>query len=359
MTGFLGAWNQLAAGVERWIGTHARGQIALASLIVTALIGYVDYLSGSEVTLSVIYVVPITAAAWFVGALTGMGVALLSVSLWLLGDYFLGLRVAGLHVWMINGVMRLLFYSFLIFVLARLKQSKTDLEARVEDRAAALARETAERERLEHDMLEISEREQRRLGQDLHDGLCQHLTGTALAGHVLAERLSQKEPAEAEKARRIVDLIEEAISLARRMAKGLHPVEMQADGLMQALEDFCDTTSEMFAIRCRFDCPMPVLIRSQATATHLFRIAQEAVSNAIKHGRARQIVVSLEEVEAGVRLSVYDDGAGLGLLSAASSGMGLRIMADRAKMMGAQFSIAARAAGGTELQCLLLDAGVH
>jgi signal transduction histidine kinase len=354
-----GPWSRTIGRVEGWIGAHSRFQIASASLLVTLLIGYVDYVSGSEITLSVIYAVPIAATAWFVSAPAAMGMALLSVFLWLGSDYILGLRVAGFHVWLINGVMRLLFYFFLIFVLARLRQSRDDLEARVEDRALALARETAERERLEQEMLEISEREQRRLGQDLHDGLCQHLTGTALAGYVLAERLSQKEPAEAEKARRIVDLIEEAISLARRMAKGLYPVEMQADGLMQALEEFAATTSEMFSISCRFDCPTPVLIRSPATATHLYRIAQEAVSNAMKHGRATNIVIALEEVEAGVRLSVYDDGSGLPPLAGTTSGMGLRIMADRAKMMGAQFSITSRADGGVELNCLLLNAGVN
>lgn len=345
------------AGFERWVGTHSRRQIGSICLIGTLLLGYIDYLLGTEITLSVVYAVPISVAAWFVGPAAATATALLSVSIWIMGDLAAGLLVSGLHVPAVNAVMRLLFYLFLIFVLARLKASKEDLEARVEDRVLALAKETAERERLEQEMLEISEREQRRLGQDLHDGLCQHLTGTALAGHVLAERLSASTPAEAEKARRIVDLIEEAISLARRMAKGLHPVEMQADGLMQALEDFALTTSEMFGISCRFDCPMPVLIRSPATATHLFRIAQEAVSNAIKHGRASTIVITLEEVDHGVQLSVHDNGSGMAA-GPDSSGMGLRIMADRAKMMGARFSIGAHQSGGVELNCLLPDPGL-
>jgi signal transduction histidine kinase len=229
------------------------------------------------------------------------------------------------------------------------------LEARVEERALALARETAERQRLEHEMLEISEREQRRIGQDLHDGLCQHLTGTALAGHVLAEQLTGPQAAGA---RRVVDLIEEAISLARRMAKGLHPVEMQADGLMQALEEFTATTSEMFGLRCRFECHTPILIHSPATATHLYRIAQEAVSNAIKHGQASDILVSLEDTEQGLRLSVTDNGAGL-QAPARPAGMGLRIMADRAKMIGGLFSIAEGRRGGVELSCFLPQAGAH
>jgi hypothetical protein len=90
-----------------------------------------DYASGSEITLSVIYAVPVATAAWFVGPGAAIGIALLSVCSWLMGDFLLGLRFVGLHIWLINGVMRLMFYLFLIFVLARLKKSKTDLEARV------------------------------------------------------------------------------------------------------------------------------------------------------------------------------------------------------------------------------------
>ena len=223
----------------------------------------------------------------------------------------------------------------------------------MQDRAQALARETAERERLEHEILEISEREQRRIGHDLHDGLCQHLTGTALASHVLAEKLSASAQPEAEKARRIVDLLEEGINLARSMAKGLHPVELQADGLMQALEEFAATTSELFGIQCRFECQTPILIHTPATATHLFRIAQESVSNAIKHGRASHIVISLEESDAGIRLAVLDNGHGIAVGAASAKGMGLRIMADRAKMIGAEFAVQAQHPHGVELSCLL------
>src|SRR5262249_51632315 len=139
-------------------------------------------------------------------------------------------------VW--NGAIRLSFYAVTVFLLGRLSWLQRDLERRVEDRAQALTREIAERERLERDLLEVSEREQRRIGQDLHDGLCQHLTGTALASHVLTEKLAERGIPESTDSRRIVDYVEEAITLARGMAKGLHPVEMSADGLMQALDEF-------------------------------------------------------------------------------------------------------------------------
>jgi signal transduction histidine kinase len=216
-----------------------------------------------------------------------------------------------------------------------------------------LAKETAERERLEQEMLDISEREQRRIGRDLHDSLCQHLTGTAVAGHVLAETLSSAGRSEAASARKIVGLVEEAVGLARGIAKGLLPVEMGAEGLMQALEEFASTTSEIFGIQCRFLCHAPVLIQTPAAATHLYRIAQEAVGNAIKHSHAHEISILLDESDSGIRLVISDDGDGFPDPLPDNGGMGLRIMADRAKMIGGRFIVERNPDHGMELSCLI------
>jgi signal transduction histidine kinase len=339
--------------LEHWIARKSRARVSLACVLATFLVGYFDYLSGPEIVISVVYAIPIAIAALFVGTVPAVGISILAILVSLESDLAAGLRLTAIEVPAINGALRLLFFLFLVFVLSRLRQLQNGLEVRVEERAQALAHETAERERLEQEMLEISEREQRRIGQDLHDGLCQHLTGTALASHVLAEKLNAQGRSETEAAHRIVDLVEEAISLARGMAKGLHPVELRADGLMQALEEFATTTTELFGVACRFECPSPVLIHSPATATHLYRIAQEAVSNAIKHGQAKSIVVVLEETEEGIRLGVSDDGRGLDEAAANAKGMGLRIMADRAKMIGGRFKVDTHRPRGVELSCLI------
>jgi signal transduction histidine kinase len=348
--------------VERWLSKPPGRHVGFFCLLAVLSIGYVDYLLGTNINLSVVYAIPISAAALFVGTIPALGLALLSVMISQFGDYLFIEHAAPMrypyvpppgYIWVTNGTLRLLFFAFLVVVLARLHRLHTDLEQRAQERAVALARETAERERLEHEMLEISEREQRRIGRDLHDGLCQHLTGTALASHVLAEKLGAKSLPEAQGARHIVDLLEEGIGLARSMAKGLHPVEMQAGGLMEALEEFAATTSELFGIQCRFECQTPVLIHTPATATHLYRIAQEAVGNAIKHGKATHIVIMLEETETGLRLAVLDNGRGLAVSARSTKGMGLRIMADRAKMIGATFAVRAHNPHGVELSCLL------
>jgi signal transduction histidine kinase len=198
----------------------------------------------------------------------------------------------------------------------------------------------------------VSEREQRRIGEDLHDGLCQHLAGTAIAGQVLRQKLTTQRLPEAADAQRIVELIQEGVLLSRRSAKGLHPVEFDAGGLMLALEEFADTTSKLFRISCRFECESPVLVHDGETAEHMYRIVQEAVRNAINHGNARNIVIRLDTVEDGQELRIEDDGVGMpDVLS--TEGMGLRIMQNRALVTGGTFRMQRRPGGGTIVCCSL------
>jgi signal transduction histidine kinase len=348
---FRRIWKEVAVPLGGWMTARPTPQIELACVLLVLAIGATDFSLGTEITIAAAYVVPVSLAAWFVGAAFAGFIAVFATAVWIASNVAGG-QGTGMLAWSANGMIRVVSYSFLIFVLVRLNRLQKGLEARGQERAVALAREIAERERLEHDMLEISEREQRRIGQDLHDGLCQHLTGTALAGHALAEKLAAGDRGEASSARKIVDLVEEAIALARGMAKGLHPVELQADGLMQALEEFAYTTSEMFGVECQFDCQVPVLVRLPAAATHLYRIAQEGVGNAIKHGKATKIVIFLEESETALRLAVLDNGKGFPD-SFGTRGMGLRIMADRAKMIGGYFSVGRNRPDGSAINCLV------
>ena len=299
--------------------------IRLGCFALTLVISAFDFLAGWEVSLAFIYAIPIALAAWFSDRLTAVLLAFMSICLSLLPDLVGGLQVSAPIVLVVNCAIRLLFYCFLIEILTRLHALQSDLEQQVVHRAAALARETAQRERLEHELLDISDREQRRMGRDLHDGLCQHLTGTALTAQTLAQKLSESRHPSVPIANKVVSLTEEAIVLAKGTAKGLCPVELTADGLMQALEEFSYTTSEVFRVSCKFECVSPVLIHAPAVAINLYRIAQESVSNAVKHGAAKEIGVTLEETEAGVRLVVSDDGCGLPSFPSNHKGMGLRI----------------------------------
>jgi len=325
--------------------------IAIAFLIIAA-IGLVDYLTGHEISFSVFYLLGVALAVWFIGKWFGVLVSVLSVAVWVAGDIASGARFSSPLIPIWNATILLTFYLVVVWLLARLRSFHHNLEGQVRQRTA-LTEEMAERERLERELLEISEREQRRIGQDLHDGLCQHLTGATLAGQVLEEKLAALNLSEAVDANKVVEIIEEGINLSRRLAKGLYPVEMEADGLMLALEEFAATSSELFKVSCRFECDSPVLIHDPATAGHLYRIAQEAVGNAIKHGKARNILIRLDVSEESTVLSVKDDGTGLPEPLPENRGLGLRIMAHRSAMIGGTFNVRRDETGGTLATCEL------
>jgi signal transduction histidine kinase len=337
------------------IERRSRAFFVVAALVVVIAVGLVDYATSREISFSVFYLLALGLATWFVGRGFGFFVSVLSVAVSLAGDLAAGGRYASLLVPFWNASIVLAFYLVVVWLLARLRSLYQELEARVRQRTAALTEQMAERERLERELLEISEREQRRIGHDLHDSLCQHLTGTALAGQVLEEKLTARNMPEAADASKVIELIEEGIALSRKLAKGLHPIEMEADGLMQALEELAATSTELFKVSCRFECDSPVLIRDAAVSGHLYRIAQEALGNAVKHGKARNIVVCLETLDNGISLRVKDDGIGLPVLPPKSAGMGLRIMAHRAGMIGATFNAGRDDSGGTVVSCILSE----
>ncbi|MCI0351102.1 MAG: PAS domain S-box protein, partial [Acidobacteriales bacterium] len=187
-------------------------------------------------------------------------------------------------------------------------------------------RDITERKRLEQEILEISNREQRRIGQDLHDGLCQELAGIEIMAQVLEQDLGKRLKRPAAQANKIARHVRQAISHTRMLARGLSPIEVEANGLMSALDELAKAASALLRIDCRFHCPKPVPVRDNAAATHLYRIAQEAINNAVKHGRATQVRIELLTKGKLRCLSVLDNGTGFKKAKAGHSGMGLRIM---------------------------------
>jgi signal transduction histidine kinase len=340
----------------RWIENfehRSRTLLAVLALGIVAVIGFVDYLTGFETSFSIFYLLPIGLAAWFLRRGFAIFISILSVAVSLAGDIARGAVFSSPLVPAWNAVILVAFYLVVVWLLTILHSLQRGLEARVQQRTAALKEEIAERERLERELLEISEREQRRIGRDLHDGLCQHLTGTALAGQVLEEKLSAAHLPQSAEARKVVELVREGINLSRKLAKGLHPLDMGAEGLMGALEEFAGTTSELFGVSCRLEGDSPVFMHDAAAAGHLYRIAQEAVGNAILHGKAKNISIRLDADDQNILLSVKDDGTGLPQPLPEKRGMGLRIMAHRASMIGATFGARRDEAGGTVVTCIL------
>jgi signal transduction histidine kinase len=206
---------------------------------------------------------------------------------------------------------------------------------------------------LQRQVLEISEREQRRIGQDLHDGLGQQLTAIEL----MCQTIKNNPAIAGDRGRlqkemdRLSGYIRSAITQTRSLAHGLTPFKVESGGLEIALADLAETTSASSGIRCHFECASPIVVFDQKTATHLYRIAQEAVSNALRHSGASRIRISLTCENKQLRLEVSDDGKGFA--KKPGVGMGLGMMNHRADVIGAKLNVKSARGKGTSVTCLL------
>ena len=226
-------------------------------------------------------------------------------------------------------------------------------EVRLADRRlfTGFIRDITERKRLEKEILEISDREQRRIGQDLHDGLCQQLAGIELMSQALEQKIAPRSRVDAARAGEIAGHVREAIRQTRLLARGLSPVTLESEGVASALQELASNTEKIFQVACDFTCDPPVPVGDQAVATHLFRIAQEAVSNAIRHGRATRIRIRLAGRRGRATLTVIDNGSGFPDIPPQQQGMGLRIMRSRAGMIGGTLTLGNHPDGGARVLC--------
>ncbi len=329
----------------------SRPVLVLIGFVMLGLIGLIDYLTGFEIMFSAFYLLVVGLATWLVGRSFGLLMSVLSVIAWIGGDVAAGAHYSRIMIPIWNATILMVLYFVVVWLLGSLRSLQRELEAKVRQRTQALTHEMTERQRLEEEILKISEAEQQRIGHDLHDNLCQHLTATALAGQVLGERLTAKAMPEAADAAKVVELVEEGITLARSLARGLHPVEMEADGLMAAFQELAENITVGTKIQCVFERSAPVLIRDDSVATQLYRIAQEAVRNAVRHGKPKRIGISLAETNSLVRLCVEDDGIGIPEGAPEKGHLGIRIMAHRAAMVGGSFLMEPAPTGGTIVTC--------
>jgi PAS domain S-box-containing protein len=218
-----------------------------------------------------------------------------------------------------------------------------------------LIRDLTERRRLEREILAAGAQEQRRIGHDLHDGLCQQLAGCAFALEVLGQKLEARRAPETPNIRKVSELVDQAITQARALAHGLQPVTLEAAGLTIALRDLAAKAESMFGVTCMFVSDAPVLVHDNTVATHLYRIAQEAISNAVKHGRPRTVVIDLAAGHGQLRLTIGDDGVGLGNAApggrGGGKGIGLQTMVYRARTIGGTLDVRPGERGGTIVIC--------
>jgi PAS domain S-box-containing protein len=239
---------------------------------------------------------------------------------------------------------------------------KLEISARVIERdghemeleVEGIARDITERKRLEREILEISNREQRRIGHDLHDGVCQQLAGIAFLTSTLAEELAEEGLPHSSQAEKISGMLNEAIDQTRGVARGLFPVRLDEKGLVAALEELASNASEVFKINCCFVAQGPPVTVENEIALHLYYIVLEALANAAKHSGGSNVDLSLRPSGDRWLLSIRDDGAGFSLPARNQEGMGLRILHYRARVIGATLTLHSQPGSGTTVQCLFL-----
>lgn len=211
--------------------------------------------------------------------------------------------------------------------------------------------EIIERKLLEKQVLEVSEWEQRRIGQDLHDSLSQQLTGIAFLCKGLQKRKAFRSPEDTADVDEIVSLIDDAITKTKGLARGLYPVRLEAYGFITAVNELADNVERLFGISCRFEYKEPLLIHDNIMATHLYRIVQEAVNNAIRHGNATKITIGMENEKDVATITIKNNGRPFRRMAKDSQGMGISIMKYRAGIIGASLDIKKGASGGTVVTC--------
>jgi signal transduction histidine kinase len=322
----------------KMFGRQRRGSLLVEIVSMVLVIGYLDFLSGRDITLFLLYAVPIFLAAWCVNRAWGLGCAVLCGVAWWAANFQVH-TFATDWGYSAAAVSRLGYFVFVAIGGAALRAQRNADRARME----ALEQNSA----LKQEILRISEREQQRIGQELHDGLCQYLAAIACAAKCLRDDLEERTLPEASAALEIERLLNDAVRQTRSLARGIFPVQMDEAGLPAALEELVATTNHLMSAAVSFETHGEIRVTNPETAMHLYRIAQEALNNALKHGHARHIAIALYGNDERLRLVVSDDGQGFPTREQWHAGMGMKTMQYRAREIGAELGIGTTGAGST------------
>jgi signal transduction histidine kinase len=311
----------------------------VACLLVIAVL---DSITSYDVRLLPFYAVPVFVLAWFCGKKWGIAAGIFSALLWWSANRFTGdpdLR-GWIGVWEVS---RHAGFLLIVALVGSALRSKSDIAA---ERIALLEHS----QRLEREIVNISEAEQRRIGQDLHDGLCQYLAGIACSASSLRDDLQKlKLERDADTAGELVTLLQDAVVQTRDLARKLVPAQVSRLGLVLALQSLAQSVTRLHGVNCRFRSRASSPNWDEHTAMHIYRIVQEAINNATRHGKARNIFFFLNAAGRSIKLRVVDDGAGIS--ESGSEGIGLDIMRYRARLIGGQLTIRRRNGRGTIVSC--------
>ena len=333
------------AKLARFFQRRSPGWIFATAFGLVVLVGVVDYVTGYEIDFYPFYSVPILLAACYGRRSAAVVIVLLSALAWWCADAAAGHVYSRelLREWEL--LVRVMFFCLALLAGLLFKRYRDAVRARV-----GLLEKSRQ---LEGEIISISERERQRIGRDLHDGLCQYLAAISFTADWLRRDLDRESHPRTATAGEIMDLLQDAITRAREMARGLSPVDRDEGGLEAALEELAASTTRLTGTACSFLCGEPPLVHDNVLAVHLFRIAQEAINNALRHGRAKTLIIALEANHGELVLRVSDDGVGFDPACRERGGMGLNIMRYRTGVVGGTLEIYPNTPTGTVVACTM------
>ena len=320
-------------------------------MIGVGLVGFIDLLTGTEIALSVLYLAPIVLVTWWMGSTAGYRISLLSAATWWGVEFMAEAPYSKSWILFWNAGVRLSFFLVITWQLGRIRFLTLHLEELVRRRTSELASEIARRRQVEGEVAEVSQREQTRLSHELHDHLGAHLAGVAFRMKTLAENLGRRGLKEAGEADRVVQLVNDSINEIRSFARWLSPAETHEGGLAAGLSRLGAEFETLFGVTCLIELPKPLPRLSPEQGRQLYRIAQESIRNAVKHGQAQLTEIRLKVDGSFLEMRVSSDGGDWVPPGEGQAGLGLRIMEYRARILEGTLSISTRPNGGCVVAC--------
>lgn len=249
----------------------------------------------------------------------------------------------------LGALLTILFACYALSRHLRLGHLVAERTASLSKTNVSLQSEIAERKLLQKEIINISEHEQSSIGQDLHDSLNQQLAGVAYLSRNLKESLEEQHIKESDDVEIIIENVHKSIQQANSIARGLTPVALENDGLISALQEYTKDIENVFHVKCTVQDQNSYLIQDSTINTNLYRITQEAVKNAIRHGAAKNIEITLNQQEQSIQLAIKDDGKGMDLQDTHHNGMGIRGMKNRTTILDGSLEMQSNLDEGTQI----------
>jgi signal transduction histidine kinase len=339
-------------------GVSLRTQIVILAAAAAAMagLGVVEAATHALLGLSLVYLMPVATVTWFVSRRAGVAFALCAGGVGLVTALYYSPLPPAIALW--NGIMRAGVLLVVVYLLAVMCNDARRQNDAVRDRTDKLNSEIAERKRAEREFFKLLQEQREQIAYDLHDDLAQVLTAIAMKTKHLERELEGAFSTHAAVAAALVKRMNEAVGQTREIARGLCPIDAQASELVAAVRRLVADIARDHGIRCTSTSSHSVLDYSRDAAVHIYRIAQQAIDNAIRHGQATSVEVRLEQNDTHFRLCISDNGCGFQPQDSRAQGLGLRTMAFRADVIGGTFQITADPAGGTLVEVVAEISGL-